>query len=371
MTLRKRIAHCFNVTDRLCAASLCLMFLVASPPAMAADRASDAFLTGYLASVLEQGLQWERNSYSLKIENGVATITLLGAMRREEAAQQLRTIDGLQGLAIVVKPIDVDKPAALSRLLRITGEAVFLPAGDLFQPPLADPKQPRFFVSFLGFHSSGRRYAMASVGFGETLGLCRFFGNREGDGLQVSVEAAVFAQFKMSAPPSLQNADYTVGFPVTYRLGDNSLRFRIYHQSSHLGDQLLLSANPPRRVELSFESLELIYSREWRRLRVYGGGEYLIDRHPPELKPLSARWGIEYRRSEALLWEGRPIAGIDVKSFGWALGASAKAGFEFGPSNPGQRSLRVMAEGYKGFDPHGQFYVHEVEYLGLGVSLGY
>jgi hypothetical protein len=47
------------------------------------------------------------------------------------------------------------------------------------------------------------------------------------------------------------------------------------------------------------------------------------------------------------------------------------AGFEFGHPNPGQRRLRVMAEWYKGFDPHGQFYVHAVEYFGLGVFLGF
>ena len=368
-----------HVTGRLCAASLCLILLLSSPPAVAADKASDEFLTGYLVAVLERDLGWERNSYILKIVNGVATIALLGAMRREAAETQLRTIDGidgLQGMTIVVKPADADKPGAVSRFLRLAGEAESFPAGDLFQPPIADPKQPQFFFSFFRFHSSGgERYTMASVGFGETFGLFRFFGSREGDGLQVSVEAALFAQLNMSAPSfDLQNADYTVGFPVTYRLGDNSLRFRIYHQSSHLGDELLLSAHPPRRVDLSFESVELIYSREWRGLRVYGGGAYLIDRHPAELKPLSAHWGIEVRAGKPLFWNGRPIVGVDMKSLQehhWALDTSAMAGFEFGHPNPGRRRLRVMAEWYKGFDPHGQFYVHEVEYFGLGVFLGF
>ena len=377
MTLLMRITTCLNVTGRLCAASLLLMLLFPSLPAKAADRAGDEFMTGYVASILERDLRWERDSYILKVVNGVATITLFkdDPMRREEADKQLRTIDGLQRIAIVVKPADAVKPGAVSRFLGITGEAEAFPAGDLFRPLIADPKQPQFFVSINRFRSSDVRYTMASVGFGETFGLYRFFGSREGDGLQLSVEGALFAQFNLdTASHDLINADYTIGIPVTYRHGDNSLRFRIYHQSSHLGDELLLSANPPGRVNLSYEAIELIYSREWRAWRVYGGGEYLVHKEPADLKPMSAHWGIEYLGSKPLVWNGRPIVGVDMKSLeehNWTIDTSVKAGLEFGHPNPGQRRLRLMAEWYKGFDPHGQFYKNKVEYFGMGVSLGF
>ena len=377
MPMLMRITTCLNVTGRLCAAFLCLMLLFPSHPAVAANRAGDEFLTGYIASILERDLHWERDSYVLKIVNGVATITLFkdDPMRREAADKQLRTIDGLQRIAIVVKPADAAKPGAVSRFMGITDEGEGFPTGDLFRPLIADPKQPQFFVSINRFKSSGVRYTMASVGFGETFGLYRFFGSREGDGLQLSVEGALFAQFNLDTPSrDLINADYTIGFPVTYRHGDNSLRFRIYHQSSHLGDELLQSANPPERVNLSYEAIELIYSREWRGCRVYGGGEYLIDKEPDDLKPMSAHWGIEYRDSKPLVWNGRPIVGVDMKNLeehNWAFDTSVKAGLEFGHPNPGQRRLRLMAEWYKGFDPHGQFYLNKVEYYGLGVSLGF
>ena len=372
-----RITNYLNVTGRLCAASLCLLLLFSSPPALAADRASDEFLTGYIAAILERDMHWERNSYILKIVNGVATITLFknDPIRREAADKQLRTIDGLQEVVILVKPADAEKPGAVSSFIGITGERETFPTGDLFRPLIADPKQPQFFVSLNRFRSSGELYTLASVGFGETFGLYRFFGSREGDGLQLSVEGALFAQFNMDTPSyNLLNADYTIGIPVTYRHGDNSLRFRIYHQSSHLGDELLLSANPPDRVNLSYEAIELIYSREWRGWRVYGGGEYLIHKEPADLKPMSAHWGIEYRSIEPLFFNGRPIVGVDMKSLeehNWAIDTSVKAGLEFGHPNPGQRRLRVMAEWYKGFDPRGQFYINKIEYYGMGVSLGF
>ena len=377
MTIPTRITVSLSITGLLCAVFLCLMILLPSFPAVAADSAGDEFLTGYVASILERDLHWERDSYILKITNGVAVITLLkdDPMRREAADKQLRSIDGLHRVSITGKPADADKPGAVNSFMGITGEGETFPTGNLFRPLLADPKQPQFFASIDRFKSSGKRYIMASVGFGETFGMYRFFGSREGDGLQMSVEGALFAQFNMNTPSyDLVNADYTIGVPITYRYGDNSLRFRIYHQSSHLGDEFLQGLNPPERVNLSYEAIDLIYSREWRGWRVYGGGEYLVHKEPGDLKPMSAHWGIEYRGSKPLLWNGRPIAGLDMKSFeehNWAINTSVKAGFEFGHPNPGQRRLRVMAEWYKGFDPRGQFYKNRVEYYGMGVSLGF
>lgn len=356
---------------------LSFLLLFSALPAVAANSASDEFMTGYVSSVLERDLRWERNSYVLSVVDGIATITLFqdDPARQEAVNKQIRPIDGLRSVTVEVKPRDSRKPGMLSSMLGLTGKVETFPAGDLFRPLIADPKQPQFFVSLHRLYSPRLRYTEAAVGFGETFGLYRFFGNQEGDGLQLSVEGAIFAQFNMDTSSSdLINADYTIGIPVTYRHGDNSLRFRVYHQSSHLGDELLLGVNPPERVNLSFEAIELIYSREWRGARVYGGGEYLIHKDPSGLKPLSAHWGIEFRGSDALVWGGRPLAAADMKSLeehAWAIDYSAKVGLEFGKPNPGQRRLRLLLEWYKGFDPHGQFYVHKVEYAGLAVALGF
>jgi hypothetical protein len=313
----------------------------------------------------------------LKIVNGAATITLFedDQMRREAIDKQLRAIDGLREITVVVKADGYPALGGASSFMGITSQAETFPTGDLFQPLIADPKQARFFATLRSFRSLEQQYTMAAVGFGETFGLYRYFGIREGDGLQLSVVGALFAQFNLdSASANLINADYTIGIPATYRYADNSFRFRIYHQSSHLGDELLLGENPPERVNLSYEALEFIYSREWRGFRVYGGGEYLVHKEPSDLKPLSAHWGIEYRGSTELVWGGRPIAGMDIKNLAehdWANDCSIKAGLEFGNPHPGQRRLHLMSEWYRGFDPHGQFYNNKVEYYGLGVSLGF
>ena len=373
MQITRRLAAACN----LCALSLSLVLLLGAQPAVSGERAGDEFLAGYVASLLERDLHWDRDTYRLTVVDGIATVTLFGddVLRRRAAEQELSTVRELRGVTIVVKPAEAVPSGAVGGIPGAARKAEAFPTGDVFRPLIADPKQPQFFVGVNRLTSAGVRYTGASVGFGETFGLYRFFGSTEGQGLQLSVQGALFAQFNLdTASYDLINADYTIGFPVTFRHGNGSLRFRIYHQSSHLGDELLLSANPPNRVNLSFEATELIYSHEWRGWRLYAGGEYLIHKEPADLEPLSAHWGLEFRGTKPLLWHGRPVAGVDMKSLeehDWAIDTSVKAGLEFGRPNPGQRRLRLMAEWYKGFDPRGQFYLNEVEYYGLEVSLGF
>lgn len=371
-------SHAFvKASTCLCAASFWLILLLAAAPAAASEAPGDEFLAGYGASILERDLHWERHSYALKVVAGVATVTLFreDPARREAADKELRAIEGIQDVAFALAPAKGGGPGAGGGVVekRVKGKA--FPSGDLFRPLLADPKQPQFFASVDRFKSLGVQWTMTEAGFGETFGMYRWFGNREGDGLQLSVEASLVARFNMNTPSySLINADYSIGIPLTFRSGNNSLRFRLYHQSSHLGDEYLLSVNPPDRINLSFEAIELLYSYEWHGIRGYFGGEYLINKDPSDLKPASFHWGIEYRGSRPVLWHGRLVGGVDWKSYeehAWAKDTSVKVGLEFGRPNPGQRRLRLMAEWYRGYDPRGQFYMNRVEYYGLNVSLGF
>jgi hypothetical protein len=256
----------------------------------------------------------------------------------------------------------------------VTTAGTVFPESDLFRPLVADPRQPQFFVDAYKFDSSVQRYTTASVGYGETFGFYRSPGPGPGDGLQIGAAGGLFAQFNLDTPSrDLVNADYTIGIPVTIRSGIHSLRFRLYHQSSHLGDEYLLSVHP-QRINLSFESLEALYAVDIGLWRYYGGGEYLVHKQPSDLKPASAHWGTEYRSPNPVVGGGRFLAGLDVHSFAehkWSFDTSIIAGLEFEPRGPQGRNLRLLAKWYKGYDPRGQFYENKVEYYGLGVSLGF
>ncbi len=357
--------------------ALCLLTLAACAGTARASPAHDAYLRGYISAVIDRELGWPRDSYDLVVEESVATLTLPAGeeARRAAALEHLGDIEGLKALEIATAPpeLPVAPPGRASEWLGITATGVPLAAGDLFRPLLADPKQPRFFVSARRYDTLADAFDVAAVGYGETFGLYRRQGKRAGDGLQFNIAGGLFAQFNLDSPSfDLINADYTVGFPVTYRQAPWSARLRLYHQSSHLGDEFLLRTQP-ERVNLSYESLELLVSREGRRWRVYGGGEVLVHRDPEDLDRLMGHWGLEYHGATRFLGLGRLTAGVDVKNYeehDWAMDTSIKAGLEFGQREPGRRHLRILAEVYKGFAPHGQFYTERITYFGLGVAFG-
>lgn len=263
-----------------------------------------------------------------------------------------------------------------------------LPRGDVFCPLVADPKAARSFASFLR-HESGdgltdARLDIASVGIGDAFGLGRWNGSRPGDGVQVSLTAGVFAQFDLGTTSyDLVNADYVVGIPVTIRRGWFSTRLRLYHQSSHLGDEYLLREPPDRqdREDLSFESLEWILSADAGPLRVYGGGEVLFAREPEALGRTVAHGGAEFRPSLRILPLGslggfRLVAAADVKSSeeqDWTPAVSARAGLEYdraGSTDVTARRWGIFAEFYTGPSPYGQFFREQVRLMGVGVHFG-
>jgi hypothetical protein len=263
-----------------------------------------------------------------------------------------------------------------------------LPRGDVFCPLIADPKAIRTFASLLR-HESGDDLAdaeldIASVGIGDSFGLGRWNARKQGDGVQFSVTAGVFAQFDLGTESyDLMNSDFIVGLPLTIRTGWFSTRFRLYHQSSHLGDEYLLREPPDRqdRENISFESLEWILSADGGPLRVYGGGEMLFRREPEDLGRYVVHGGVELRPLGRIIPLGslggfRFVAAGDVKSSeeqDWKPAISGRAGLEYdraGGEDATARRYGIFAEFYTGPSPYGQFFREKVRLMGIGVHFG-
>jgi hypothetical protein len=238
---------------------------------------------------------------------------------------------------------------------------------------IADPKQPRFFASVYDYESEADGFTMASVGYGEDFGVIRRGNPSDSGAFQLGIVGGLFAQFNMDARSNdLINTDYIIGFPLEYRYQSFSVRTRLYHQSSHLGDEFLLKSDTDR-INLSFESLELLGSYEYADWRVYGGGEYLIHRYPRDLDRSSLHGGLEYIGGEGLGDVGTLVGGLDYKSYrehDWAGALSLKIGVELHRPDRIKRHVRLLLESYDGHSPFGQFHRREIEYYGLGLYLG-
>jgi hypothetical protein len=261
-----------------------------------------------------------------------------------------------------------------------TGTVLF-PQDQIFCALLADPKEPRSFASFLRgeFRTlsdpAGEGTNIGSVGLGDSFGLVRWGGSRAGEGLQLDLVGAIFAQFDLGRPSNdLINADYIVGFPVTLRRSGFSARITFYHQSSHLGDEYLLRGEEIERENLSFESVALLLSQEIGPLRIYAGGERLFRREPEALAESLMQGGVEFRSRRA--GSTAFVAGVDLKAsqqHDWSPSTSARAGIEFARSGAAGHPARLVAfmlEVYEGPSPYGQFFQDNISYVGFGMHVG-
>jgi hypothetical protein len=222
---------------------------------------------------------------------------------------------------------------------------------------------------------SGEGTSIASVGIGDSFGLVRFGGPDAGEGVQLDVVGSIFAQFDMGAPSNdLINADYIIGVPLTFRRRGFSLRAKLYHQSSHLGDEYLLRDEEIVRENLSFESVELLVSQELGALRAYVGGERIVRREPDTLPDSLFHTGVEFRTGRAR--KVQLLAGVDLKTtelHDWSPGVSARVGMEVGrpgPEGHPGRLIMLLVEYYQGPSPYGQFFQDDISYLGAGIHFG-
>jgi hypothetical protein len=257
------------------------------------------------------------------------------------------------------------------------GGYIPLPRGDVFCPLIADPKATRSFVAYQRGDEKDLATDIGAVGIADQFPFFRAGATSAGNGFQLGVAGSVFAQFDLgTASYDLLNADYLIGIPLTFRIANFSGRARVYHQSSHLGDEFLLRTNPPKRENLSFETAELLLSIDVSALRVYGGGESYIRRDPADLPDHLWHGGVELRPRATVnfgsLVVGRVVAAADTKlvtDTTTRTGVSVRAGFEFGrprEADVGSRRWSILGEFYDGPSPYGQFHRQKVRLTGLG-----
>lgn len=253
-----------------------------------------------------------------------------------------------------------------------------LPRTKLFDPLLADPRWSHFSASVQDYGGNNGLDTVAAVSVGDEFPLYQSPGLA--GAWSVGIQAAVFALFDLNAESKdLINADYWVGIPLSWRSGPNSAILRLYHQSSHLGDEYLLrSANNRRaRVNLSYEVVDLKLSREFadHAVRIYGGAGYLFDQEPSDLKHGLLQAGLELRSPWSFANELlRPVAAADFQSTeesDWRVDLSARAGLELASSVDRDYVVQLTAEYYRGRNPNGQFFLRDIEFYGLGLHVYY
>ena len=178
------------------------------------------------------------------------------------------------------------------------------------------------------------------------------------------------------ASNDLINADYIIGLPLTFRRNGFSVRAKLYHQSSHLGDEYLLRERGDRPREPVVRVGGTARSRRRSvRFASYGGGERIFRREPDTLPDSVFHAGVELRTGRAR--RVQMLAGVDVEDdraprlvAGGERRASASRSDARAPKDiPGGSSCCCL-EVYQGPSPYGQFFQDDISYIGAGIHFG-
>jgi hypothetical protein len=189
------------------------------------------------------------------------------------------------------------------------------------------------------------------------------------------LDLASFTQFEAfhddvadKARRRIVNTDYKVSIIYNLQRGANAYRFRVYHLSSHLGDDYIFrnKITAPTPNSVNYELLDVTYSRTVQDWRLYGGIGFVL-RKAEERKLLSAQLGAYYKKPSDKA--ARLVGGLDVKFWqqtDFRPGIHGGIGVEVGRT---QNNLTFLLEGYSGFRPYSQFENQKTSWIGVGLYL--
>lgn len=329
-----------------------------------AQEPTGEYLSGYAAAVLER--EFQVRSARIVAVDGVLSIHSadLGDIDRDRVRRALQGIPG-------VVAVEFREDAAEAAPPLPTAEKRFFLSRSplLFEPLHADPRWPHLSLAYHDYRGDDGLDSVAAASLGESFSLVRR-GTEQTNRWEIGLQAGVFSIFDLDSDSfDLVNADYFVGPAFVFRRDRFSAMARVYHQSSHLGDEYLLRAQP-ERINLSYEVLDVLASYDVSdSLRVYAGGGYVLHSYTP-LEPWLAQAGAE--------WFGEPFGGSGIRPLlacdvqlreenDWRGDVSARVGIELADPEATEGRMQILLEYYRGRSPNGQFFEQDIELLGIGL----
>ena len=251
----------------------------------------------------------------------------------------------------------------------------------LFEPLLADPRQVCFSAGYR-WNDDVFQANTVPVSFGDYFPIYRWLDIMHWHGdLQIDIEAAVWAVFTIKSDDvQLDNADYYMAIPLTYAYDNWSYRLRVYHVSSHVGDEYLLAHPELVRVNPSRETIDFFTSYQLSpALRFYGGPGWIIHSDRGfHFKPFLVEYGAELRLlGHRDLYNSlyfQPFYAMHFRNwqqYSWEFDITYVIGVEWSKLQGIGRKIRLFAEWHNGFSLDGQFEKMRDDYFSLNLAWGF
>ncbi|MCL4461689.1 MAG: DUF1207 domain-containing protein [Nitrospirae bacterium] len=255
-----------------------------------------------------------------------------------------------------------------------TWNMTFLPAQDPFTPLLADPRQPTTAINALA--QTNRPFIQFNGTFGADVGVVRWASGSAGidESVQVGIMGAAFSRFSVIRSSTyLEDADYVIGLPVTFRYKSFSGRIFFYHESSHTGYNYTTLMNVSKASDFGNEILQVIPSWDMTSwLRIYGGAAYRVFGfydYPTAEDATILIGGLEAYGPEMHALSARGYLAFNIESRGingYVPDEDLQIGLLF--HRPGtDLQIRPALDFYNGYSPMGDLIFEKEHYASLGV----
>jgi hypothetical protein len=242
-----------------------------------------------------------------------------------------------------------------------------IPEGLIYKNYLAGDREPRLGVEFVGAENSA--FFMDATA-GAHVGLVRY--GTEGpvwpEGFELDAEAAAFPRLLMDSSRALEDVDFRIGIPLSWRSGILESKFGYYHLCSHLGDLFML-ANPGfTRVEYVRDSLVAGFAiRPAAAVRLYAEADWAFYAEG-DAQPWQFQFGAEYSSMEPTGAIPDPFFAINGRlrqELNFSGNITVQTGLQW--RSQSQRLLRVGFHYFNGLCDYGQFYNRFEQQIGAGI----
>lgn len=244
----------------------------------------------------------------------------------------------------------------------------FSDEGRMFAPLKADPREAAFH---LGFMQDDNGETFEDVAVGGDLGILHV-SLSDGAETSLTMRGLLTARFDMfSKSFDLLNTDFLGGPALGYKKGPWSWEAFAYHQSSHLGDEVLEDGTR-RRIDYSREVVRFLGARSWDGFRLYAGPSYILHSLPKSSQgDLTMQAGLEYGFS---LWDQPCFAATDIQSRqenDWNLNLTARVGVDLGNPWTTRNRQFIFLELFQGYSNMGQYYDVWERYAMIGIGYNF
>lgn len=254
---------------------------------------------------------------------------------------------------------------------------IFLPKKNYWHVQTLEPieSQSYGFMAAYWHNSTPADFMLAAFGFGFQRAFVRWQ-KSDSKGFDLGVEGAALSQFEFThrtgaSQRNLLSTDYRIGIPFVIYFKPWTIRFRLYHLSSHMGDDYILRHHITSYLSNNnnYDQFDVTASYLVKNYRFYFGLGTVIYA-AEHRKPLVFNGGLNYTTPLNLKKTTNFFAGFNVDSKqdnAYIPAINVGAGLQLG--SPNRRPFKILATYFVGPLPYSVYEGERVQWLGVGIYI--